>query len=91
MPPLITEADILARVVVPNRPDLGPDAARSILKLRFDRGATRDIRWLLQKNNNGTISAEERLTLEKYLRVGQMLDLLHTKARLSLHQHRAEP
>ena len=48
---------------------------------------TKRIRQLLQKNNRGTISAAERLTLEKYLRVGQLLDLLHAKAKLSLHQN----
>jgi hypothetical protein len=36
-------------------------------------------------DNHGTISASERLTLDKYLRVGQFLDLVHAKARLSLH------
>jgi hypothetical protein len=80
----ISEADIFAQIIQPGRPDLGPDAARSILDLHFDKVATRTIRQLLRKNNRGTITAEERLTLEKYLRVGQVLDLFQAKARLSL-------
>jgi hypothetical protein len=42
------------------------------------------MRRLVQKNNRGTITAGERVALEKYLRVGQFLDLVHAKARLSL-------
>jgi hypothetical protein len=85
----ISEADILTKVVGPKKADLSPEAARSFLGLRFDATTTKSIRQLLQKNNRGTISAAERLTLEKYLRVGQLLDLLHAKAKLSL-QHNGD-
>ena len=71
----ITEAQILAEVIGPNRPDLPPETAQSILSLKFSPGATKDIRRLLRKNNRGTITADERVVLEKYLRVGQFLDL----------------
>ncbi len=57
-----------------------------MLALKFDAATTKRIRRLLKKNNNGTIAARERLVLEKYLRVGQFLDLLHAKAKLSLQQ-----
>jgi hypothetical protein len=40
------------------------------------------MRQLPRKNNRGTISAEERVALERYLRVGRLLDLLHANARL---------
>ena len=44
---------------------------------------------MLRKNNRGTISGDERMILEKYLRVGYLIDLLQidllqAKARLSL-------
>ncbi len=80
----ISDADILEHVVSPVKGGMDPDAARAILELKFDRGATKLIRQLLQKNNRGSISAEERVTLEKFLRVGKFIDLLHAKARLSL-------
>jgi hypothetical protein len=80
----ISEADILEHVISPVKGGLDPDAARAILDLRFDRVATKRIRQLLQKNNRGTISAEERITLEKFLRVGKIIDLFQAKARLSL-------
>ena len=60
--------------------------AAVVLKLSFDRPTTTCIRCLLNKNNRGTIQADERPILEKYLRVGQLIDLLHAQARLSLKQ-----
>ena len=87
----ITEAAILERLIAPQGGGLRPEAARSLLELRFDRETTKEIRQLLQKNNRGTITAEERLALEKYLRVGQFLDLLHAKARLALQEATASP
>jgi len=80
----ISDSDILEHVVSKVKGGFDPEAARAILELKFDSDATKRIRRLLQKNNRGTISAEERVTLEKFLRVGKFIDLLHAKARLSL-------
>jgi hypothetical protein len=80
----ITEADILEEIIVPSAADLPAESARSLLRLKFSGAATRKIRKLLRQNNRGDITAEERLLLEKYLRVGRMLDLIQAKARLSL-------
>ena len=85
----ITEAEILNQVVGPSRRDLNAEAAKSILSLKFSRSATHRIRSLLRANNAGSISSAERLELEKYLRVGQLLDLLHAKARLTLETRKA--
>lgn len=84
--PIITEADILEEVVAPDIANLSPEAARSLLGFKFTKPATRRIRQLLRRNNQGTITATERLTLERFLRVGQFLDLVQAKARLSLQQ-----
>ncbi len=82
----ITEADILNEVVAPDRPGLPQEAARSILSLGFTENARKRIRELLEANRLGTLVAEERAELDKYLRVGQFLDLLQAKARVSLAQ-----
>ncbi len=84
--PTISEADILADILGSEEPNLSREAARFLLKLKFSRRAEQRMRRLLQKNNRGTIDAQERLLLERYLRVGQFLDLLHAKAKLSLHR-----
>jgi hypothetical protein len=80
----ITEADILDQIVVRGRAGLHPDVARSILDIQFGPDADERMKSLLKKNNAGTISDSERGELEKYLRVGQFIDLLQAKARLAL-------
>ena len=87
----ITEATILEEVLAPVFAGLDRGVARNFLALKFDRSTLRKIRQLLQKNNRGTISAAERIALEKYLRVGSFLDLLHAKARLALQNADASP
>lgn len=83
---MITEAEILTEVVAPNRPMLSAALAEELMSMKFNEGATGRIRDLLQKNNAGTITPIEKATLEKYLRVGEFLDLWQAKARLTLHQ-----
>ena len=79
-----TESELLDRLVFPFDQDLDPPAARSLLRIRFDRQATKQINQLLRKNQRGTISAEERMVLEKYLRLGKFIDVLQAKARKAL-------
>ena len=80
----LTEADILDEVVEPNRSTFSPQVAEEFLSLRFNETATERIRKLLLKNNAGTISDVEKSTLDNYLRVGEFLDLLQAKARISM-------
>jgi hypothetical protein len=80
----LTEADILSEVVAPNEPTLSQELAHAILSVRFSDRATDRIRELLQKNNAGTLTPLERADLDKYLRVGQFIDLMQAKARVSL-------
>src|SRR5258708_3018138 len=81
---MITEAEILEDLVGSDQTSLNSEAARSFLKLGFTKEARKQIAQLLRKNNRVTIMAAERVALEKYLRVGQFLDHLHAKARISL-------
>lgn len=83
---VLTEADILTEVVEPNRATLSRELAEELLLLRFNDEALDRIRELLQKNNLGTITSSEKLTLDNYLRVGEFLDLMQAKARLAIHQ-----
>src|SRR5262245_59017660 len=79
-----TEGDILERIIAAQDADLSVEAARSLLTLRFPVADTRRMQTLLRKNNAGRITANERAALDKYLRVGQFLDLIHAKAKASL-------
>ncbi|MFN0018335.1 MAG: hypothetical protein ACKVP0_08755 [Pirellulaceae bacterium] len=89
--PPITEAEILAQVVSPEDADLPPEVAKAILRLGFRNSALTKMRELVDKNNRGDLNAAENSDMEKYLRVGQFLDLLQAKARLSLRQSGTTP
>ncbi|HEX3148202.1 MAG TPA: hypothetical protein VHR66_08960 [Gemmataceae bacterium] len=79
-----TESDILHHLVFPFDEDLDAAAARSLLRIRFGREALKQINQLLRKNRRGEISAEERITLENYTRMGKFIDVLQAKARKAL-------
>jgi hypothetical protein len=81
-----TEIDILAQVVGPEAATFEPDFARALLELKFTDEAQGQIRDLLAKNNQGILSDAEQGLLDKYLRVGQFLDLMQAKARVTLRQ-----
>jgi len=80
----ITESDILADVLASDKGDLSPEAARAILRWRFSSRSLRQINQLAKRNRDGAITAGEREALERYLRVGSLVNLLQAKARLSL-------
>ena len=80
----LTEADILREVVSPDESWLNAQAAQSILQLAFSARAQQQMRDLLDRNNQGTITDDELTVLERYRRVGVFLDLIQAKARQSL-------
>ena len=78
------ETEILSRVVGPENPTFTPQVARSILELRFCDADTERMNELAAKARQGDLSEEEQSQLHGYLFVGAMVDLMHSKARLSL-------
>ncbi|MEQ8786294.1 MAG: hypothetical protein RIC55_08340 [Pirellulaceae bacterium] len=80
----ITESDILADVIAPDHGDLSADIAQFVLGWKFTDRAVARMNDLAQRNSKGTITGEERVELEKYLRVGSLINLVQAKARLSL-------
>lgn len=78
------EAAIWARVVTPEKDGLSPEAARSLLERRFSDSDQARINDLAARNAEGLLSPAEREELEGYVKVGDVLSLLHLKARRSL-------
>jgi len=78
------EIRILGSIIKPNDRTLPVAAARAILKLDFDEGDRRRMHELAAKNQEDSLSAVERADLDAYVHAGLVLDLLHTKAKLSL-------
>jgi len=75
---------ILRRVVDPDQPVLSAEAARAILRFRFSASDKRRMNRLAAKNRQGKLTAEEEEELSNYIRVGQTLGILQSKARRSL-------
>jgi hypothetical protein len=80
----VTEADIMADVIGPERGDLPPAVAKSVLTWEFPDRSLARMDELAERNRCGSISPTERDELDKYLRVGSLINLLQAKARLSL-------
>lgn len=79
-----SEAAILARLIEPERDDMLPEAAGYILSIDF-RDEDRDrMNALAERAREGTLTEDEREELENYRRVGHLLGLMQSKARISL-------
>ena len=79
-----TEAAILNRVFLPVTGGWPPAAAEAIMSLRFDDDDLERMLVLLEKSKLDQASAEEMVELDHYRHVGMMLELMKSRARLSL-------
>jgi hypothetical protein len=80
----ISDSDILAEILAADGGELAPDVAATVLRWKFSKRSAQRITQLAQQNQRGTISAADRIVLERYLRVGSLLNVLQAKARLAL-------
>ena len=81
-----SEAAILTRALQPERGDLSPDAAKSLLNFSISEVDNDRARELAAKARAGTLDAAEEAEINNYRGVGRLLELLKSKARLSLKQ-----
>lgn len=79
-----SEMAILRRVVDSDKEDLAPEAARAILRLRFGVKDRARMNRLAAKNREGKLKPGEVEELDNYIRVGQTLGILQSKARRSI-------
>jgi hypothetical protein len=79
-----TRAEILGRLIKPAQPDFSPEAARAILRLKFDKSDLVRVDRLSSRAQKGSMTAEERAEMEEYILLADVLAMLKSKARLSL-------
>jgi hypothetical protein len=79
-----SEMAILRRIVDPEQPFLSAEAARVLLRLDFNADDRTRMNQLAAKNRSGKLTPSEEQELNSYIRVGQMLGILQSKARRSL-------
>jgi hypothetical protein len=68
--------------------DLPPTAARALLTLHFAQQDHDRMHTLLEKARAGTLTGAEQAEADNYERLGCLLDILHSKARLALKKHK---
>jgi hypothetical protein len=83
-----SDTAILSHLTWPDDDALSPAAAEGWLAIRFDKQQLDRMHELVTKNQDGKLTTKEKRELENYRRVGFLLDLMHSKARLLLKKHR---
>ena len=78
------DADILARVIAPGSPDLTERTAKMLLTLDFPPVDRERMNQLAAKAGDGELTDVEQREIDAYERVGHILALLKSKARVWL-------
>jgi hypothetical protein len=76
--------EILIRTIKPDEGNLPIEAARSILCFRLSQVDLERVNELAAKARSDTLNVEERAELDEYERIACLLELMQSKARLSL-------
>ena len=79
-----SEMAILRRIVDPEEPFPSEEVARAMMRWTFCPTDVRRMHRLAEKNREGKLSSAEEQLLNNYIRVGQTLGILQSKARRSL-------
>jgi hypothetical protein len=77
-------AEILIRTIQPEAGNLPIEAARSILRFQLSQADRERVNDLAAKARDGVLTLEERAELDEYERITCLLELMQSKARLSL-------
>ena len=83
-----SEMAILRRIVDPEEPFPCEEVARAVLRWTFCPADIRRMNRLAEKNREGKLTPGEEQLLNNYIRVGQTLGILQSKARRSLRSAR---
>ena len=82
-----TQTTIWHRLIETEKPDLLPEAARTILNWDFRRQDHERMAELAAKAQEGTLLPDEQVEAEEYRRAADFLAMLQSKARRSLQHH----
>ena len=84
-----SEAAIFSRVWEDEKKALSPTVARHVLKLGFSAKDQARMHELAAKNRAGELTVEETEEFDNFVKVGDLLALLQSKARQRLRKTRA--
>jgi len=75
------ELAIWERVFVPDQRRITPEQTQYLLQVRFSEADLARINELSAKADEGILTADERVVLERYIHVGHLLSILKAKVR----------
>ncbi|HMB96416.1 MAG TPA: hypothetical protein VKK61_10285 [Tepidisphaeraceae bacterium] len=78
------ETDIWQRIVEPSWEALGAEAALGILRLGFKQNDIDRMNQLAELARQGNLSDEQQTEIDTYTRIGHMLAVMQSKARMVL-------
>jgi len=84
-----SELAIFARLIKADASDLSRDLARYILTLGFDDEDQKKMTDLAERNQDGSLSGEEKAELDHFVKAGHLLALEHSKAKIVLNVKKA--
>ena len=82
---------VLERVIASSSETLSPESARVVLTWKFSATDQQKMDALLDKSKRGELTPEESREAHEFAEVGDVLSLLHLKARMSLGLPLAQP
>ena len=82
---IIHESAIMERLI------FSPEKAEAIVSLAFSPEDEERMRELMERNNQGPLTDTERTEMEGFRRVGTLLGILQSRARLALAERPASP
>ena len=80
----VTEVDIWQRVISPGNDSWNATVAKSVLDFKLPDQDIQRMNELAQKAQTGNLSPSENSEAHTYDRIGLLIELMHSKARLSL-------
>jgi hypothetical protein len=81
------ENNIWQRLIRPDEATLSKEAARSLLAVAFSEKDRTRMNDLAERNQRGELNRNETRELNAFIQVGEVLGLIHSKARQSLNNN----
>jgi hypothetical protein len=80
------EPAIWARLIEAPKAPISLEAARYLISIGFGDADRARMEELMEKSNEGTLTPEEMAELEGYVNIANVLSVLHSRARVALHE-----
>jgi len=79
-----SEAAIWARLMQAQMNELSPEAAEFLLSMDFGEDDRQRMLQLAERSESGTLTTEEQTEFDGYLRIGNLLAVMRSKAPIAL-------